>query len=171
MTTIRRVSPIERSLVTKSVSPKSITRTPVVRRSIQLGLVCVCVYSFGGSAACAGDSAKAGLGAGPDGKEPSDPIERLIAQVVPVMAPLGFAGVMGFCSGVAAKRVSRESAYLVGVGFCILQGLSYMGYIHVNYTKVADDAKNALDADGDGQLTSKGIIGCVMPPTTVLCVY
>ena len=64
---------------------------------------------------------------------------------------------MGICSGVALKRLGNEFAVIIGMGFVCLQGLSYMGYITIDYNKVANDAKKLADADGDGKLTVKDL--------------
>ena len=39
-----------------------------------------------------------------------------------------------------------------------LQFLQYSGYISIDYGKVVKDAESALDADGDGQLTTNDLV-------------
>jgi FUN14 domain-containing protein 1 len=53
-----------------------------------------------------------------------------------LLSQLGFGGLMGICTGVAMKRIGNGAAAIIGVGFICLQGLSYMGYITVDYNKV-----------------------------------
>jgi len=68
-------------------------------------------------ATCADNESKKEDSADPSGsaKKIDDPVEKLIENMVPIFAPLGFGGIMGFCSGIVAKRVSYESAYIVGL--------------------------------------------------------
>jgi len=61
---------------------------------------------------------------------------------------------MGVCTGVALKRLGNETAAVLGFGFVILQGLSYLGYIKIDYRKVQDDATKLIDADGDSKITT-----------------
>ena len=61
---------------------------------------------------------------------------------------------MGVCTVVALKRLGNETAAVLGFGFAVLQGLSYMGYIKIDYRKVQDDATKLIDADGDNKITT-----------------
>ena len=65
---------------------------------------------------------------------------------------------MGICCGVAFRRLSSNVAYAIGLAFLGLQGLSYAGYININYHKAIKDVTKVLDVDGDGKLTSKDAI-------------
>jgi uncharacterized membrane protein (Fun14 family) len=64
---------------------------------------------------------------------------------------------MGICSAVALKRVSRAAATVVGLAFAALQGLSYYGYIKIDYAKVNGDFQKVLDLNGDGVLDEKDL--------------
>lgn len=64
---------------------------------------------------------------------------------------------MGICTGVAMKRIGNGAAALIGVGFVCLQGLSYMGYIKIDYGKVQKDVTNLVDADGNGKIDSNDL--------------
>lgn len=66
---------------------------------------------------------------------------------------VSFGSIMGFCSGVALKKVGDEAAVVVGLGFVILQALQYLGYIKIDYNKLSDDVTKTIDADSDGKLT------------------
>eukprot|EP00286_Rhodomonas_abbreviata_P021531 CAMPEP_0181296708 /NCGR_PEP_ID=MMETSP1101-20121128/4848_1 /TAXON_ID=46948 /ORGANISM="Rhodomonas abbreviata, Strain Caron Lab Isolate" /LENGTH=97 /DNA_ID=CAMNT_0023401591 /DNA_START=127 /DNA_END=416 /DNA_ORIENTATION=- len=91
----------------------------------------------------------------PGGSEDSkkDPVESFIDEYMPTLQKLGFGGVMGICTGVAMKRLGNNAAAVVGAGFVVLQGLSYLGYIQIDYDKVTKDAQTLVDADGDGKIT------------------
>eukprot|EP00593_Proboscia_inermis_P011100 CAMPEP_0171302934 /NCGR_PEP_ID=MMETSP0816-20121228/12413_1 /TAXON_ID=420281 /ORGANISM="Proboscia inermis, Strain CCAP1064/1" /LENGTH=228 /DNA_ID=CAMNT_0011781809 /DNA_START=12 /DNA_END=698 /DNA_ORIENTATION=+ len=67
---------------------------------------------------------------------------------IPVKISYGFAS--GFCSGYALKKVGRAGSFVLGVGFCGLQGLAYAGYIHVDFDKMNKDFSKALDMNEDG---------------------
>lgn len=60
---------------------------------------------------------------------------------------------MGIFTGVAMKRLGNDAAAFLGTAFLCLQGLSYYGYIQIDYEKVANDAVKIVDADGNGKLT------------------
>jgi len=61
---------------------------------------------------------------------------------------------LGYCSGYALKVVGRAAALGVGGGFVLLQGLSYLGYVAVDWRKVERDSLAKLDRDGDGAVTA-----------------
>lgn len=65
---------------------------------------------------------------------------------------------MGVCTGVALKRLGNEAAAALGLGFVCLQGLSYAGYIKIDYGKAKADATKLVDADGDGVLTTNDFV-------------
>merc|ERR1711935_1128942 len=69
-----------------------------------------------------------------------------------LVGQLGFGGVCGVCTGVAAKKVGIQMAYYGGLAFVGLQTLAYMGYVKVDYLKMQSDATNLLDQNGDGKL-------------------
>jgi uncharacterized membrane protein (Fun14 family) len=74
-----------------------------------------------------------------------------------IMMKLGFSGVMGVCTAIALKRVSRQIAVVVGIVFGGLQALAYTGYISIDYKKVSNDAQKALDVTGDGKFDANDI--------------
>jgi len=81
-----------------------------------------------------------------------DPMERIIDMYGPHVMKSGFGGGVGFCSGMAAKKLGYVVAYLVGIGFMGLQVASYNGYIDVDWFAIRDEAVQMLDTDGDGKL-------------------
>ncbi|CAN0289437.1 unnamed protein product, partial [Phaeothamnion confervicola] len=65
--------------------------------------------------------------------------------------------VCGFCSGFAVKKASKVAAMLFGSVFCLLQGLSYNGFVAVDYNKMEGKAMDYLDMDGDGKFDYKDV--------------
>jgi uncharacterized membrane protein (Fun14 family) len=63
----------------------------------------------------------------------------------------------GVCAGVAVKRRTKEAAYGLGVGFIVLQALSYYGYISIHWGKVKEDIERAADQDGDGKFDAQDL--------------
>jgi len=55
---------------------------------------------------------------------------------------------MGYCSGMAFRRVGKAVGVVVGVGFIGLQSAKSMGYIDVDWNKIRDDAIKPLDKVG-----------------------
>jgi uncharacterized membrane protein (Fun14 family) len=104
------------------------------------------------SALCApdGDATKA--------NSPTDPVEKLIQQVFPMVAPLGMGGLFGLATAVAMKRLGEKVAYVVGLSFIGLQALSYAGYIKIDFMKLNNDAQKIIDADADGKITANDFI-------------
>ncbi len=64
----------------------------------------------------------------------------------------------GACVGVAVKRLSKDAAYGVGIGFIALQALSYYGYITINWSKVTTDISKAADQNGDGKFDGSDLL-------------
>jgi uncharacterized membrane protein (Fun14 family) len=60
----------------------------------------------------------------------------------------------GACVGVAAKRLTKEAMYGVGLGFIALQTLSYFGYVQIQWKRISNDVQSAVDQDGDGKITA-----------------
>ena len=46
-----------------------------------------------------------------------DPVERALDMLKPAVQKLGFGGIMGYCSGMALKKVGKALAFAVGLGF------------------------------------------------------
>ena len=61
---------------------------------------------------------------------------------------------MGLCAGYALRNVGKAAAVAVGSVFCVVQGLSYMGYVHVNWREAERDYHKLIDRDGDGKFTN-----------------
>lgn len=63
----------------------------------------------------------------------------------------------GACVGVAAKKLTKDAMYGLGLGFMALQTLSYLGYVSINWGKVEKDITKAIDQNGDGKLDKEDI--------------
>jgi uncharacterized membrane protein (Fun14 family) len=74
-----------------------------------------------------------------------DPVERAIELAKPLLAQLGFGGVMGYCSGMAMKKIGKAVAFGVGVIFIGLQAAASTGYITVDWAKISDDTIKKID--------------------------
>lgn len=59
---------------------------------------------------------------------------------------------MGYCSGMAFRRVGKAFGVVIGIGFMGLQGAASMGYIDVDWNKISKDAMKPLDANADGKV-------------------
>lgn len=85
--------------------------------------------------------------------EKKDIIEDLINKAQPVLMNIGFGSIMGYCSGVAMVKVGKALAFVIGSGFIGLQVAVSLGYINVDWAKVAGDAKAKIDLTNDGKIT------------------
>jgi FUN14 domain-containing protein 1 len=74
-----------------------------------------------------------------------DPVEAALDKLKPMLQQLSFGSFMGYCSGMALKKVGKAVAFVIGAGFVGLQGAAYCGYIDVDWIKIKDDALKPLD--------------------------
>lgn len=74
-----------------------------------------------------------------------DHVETALDKLKPMLQELSFGGLMGYCSGLAMKKIGKAVAFVVGVGFVGLQGAVYGGYLDVDWMKIKDDALKPLD--------------------------
>mmetsp|Transcript_30397 Transcript_30397/g.81745 ORF Transcript_30397/g.81745 Transcript_30397/m.81745 type:complete len:165 (+) Transcript_30397:35-529(+) len=61
-------------------------------------------------------------------------------------------GVLGYCSGKAARAVTSGVSVGVGIAFVALTILSKAGYVTINYTKLERDILSIADFNKDGKL-------------------
>lgn len=137
------------------------------------GAVCITLYLTNSNADCAAKGKEAKKedtkkavpappaiptpnGSAGDGQ--NDPVARAIKAAAPLMAKLGFGGVLGYCSGYALRTVGKMAAVAIGVSFCGLQYLQYKGYIKIDYGAVEKVAEKSLDMDGDGKFDSSDLL-------------
>ena len=74
-----------------------------------------------------------------------DEIERFInTTLLPMGNKLGFGGVAGFCTGVAARRIGEWIVYLSGVAFVGLQLAQYNGYIDLDWFAIRKESKSTV---------------------------
>ena len=69
-----------------------------------------------------------------------DAVESALDSLKPIVTKVSLGGVMGYCSGMALKKVGKALAFVVGLGFVAVQSAAYAGYIQVNWGKIADDS-------------------------------
>lgn len=88
-----------------------------------------------------------------DSEKKDDAVAGLIEKAGPLFANLSFGSAMGFCSGMALKKIGKAIAVVIGTGFVALQLAVSAGYIEgVNYTKIRDDCAKTLDINKDGKI-------------------
>ena len=81
-------------------------------------------------------------------------MKQVLDRAKPILANIGFGGVMGYCSGVAFQKVGRALAVVIGTGFVGLQLATGLGYIEVHWDKMVDHAKLTMDVNKDGKLNT-----------------
>mmetsp|Transcript_37226 Transcript_37226/g.77284 ORF Transcript_37226/g.77284 Transcript_37226/m.77284 type:complete len:124 (-) Transcript_37226:162-533(-) len=86
-----------------------------------------------------------------------DPVNAMIEKAKPIIAKLGFGSLVGYCSGMALKKIGKAVAFIIGVGFMGIQGAVSAGYIEVDWNKVKDDAIAQVDTNGDGTLDAEDV--------------
>lgn len=83
-----------------------------------------------------------------------DQFSEFIKANAPVANQLGFGGVMGYCSGMAFRRVGRAVGVVIGLGFMGVQAAAASGYIDVDWEKVKGDAIKPFDTVSIRRLVS-----------------
>ncbi|CAJ1960710.1 unnamed protein product [Cylindrotheca closterium] len=89
----------------------------------------------------------------------TDPVDSALDKLKPIMSQLSFGSVLGYCSGMALKKLGKAAAFVVGVGFIGVQSAVRAGYVKVNWTKIKDDAISPLDTTGDGKVDMDDVKG------------
>mmetsp|Transcript_12968 Transcript_12968/g.17357 ORF Transcript_12968/g.17357 Transcript_12968/m.17357 type:complete len:120 (-) Transcript_12968:724-1083(-) len=74
--------------------------------------------------------------------------QDLTDMLLPITNQALIGGTLGYVSGFALNAVGRIAAVGVGLGFMMLQGFSYLGYIDVDWRKIERDYMKKLDRDG-----------------------
>jgi len=83
--------------------------------------------------------------ANPNTPNDGDQVTQLIDASKPILKKLTFSSFMGYCGGVAAKKVGKCMTVVIGVAFFGLQGLAYNGLIDINWKNVQDSVVNKID--------------------------
>lgn len=86
-----------------------------------------------------------------------DPVKAMLEKAQPIIAKLGFGSVVGYCSGMALKKIGKAVAFVIGIGFIGIQAAVSAGYIEVDWNKVKDDAIHQIDTNNDGKLDEKDL--------------
>lgn len=73
-------------------------------------------------------------------KNENDVVEQTLDRLKPLAVQVGVGGIMGYCTGMAMKKVGKVLATVLGLGFVALQSAAYAGYIQVNWKQIGDDA-------------------------------
>jgi len=90
-------------------------------------------------------------------KEPMDVVNQFIDKNKDALSEISFGGVMGYCSGMAFRKVGRGVGLVAGVGFIGLQTAKHMGYIDVDWDKIGRDAIKPLDTNNDGKIDAQDV--------------
>ena len=87
----------------------------------------------------------------------NDPINELIERSKPLLSKLTVGGILGYCSGTAAKKVGKALAIIVGLVYMGVQSAAYGGYLQIDWKKVETDITTRIDTDGDGKFTEQDL--------------
>ncbi|ESL08319.1 hypothetical protein TRSC58_03980 [Trypanosoma rangeli SC58] len=87
--------------------------------------------------------------------------KKAIFKTMPALQQLSkgmsVCGMVGVAVGVAAKRLTQDALYGAGLAVFVLQSLSYLGYIQINWKKVESDLNQVMDANADGKVDGKDL--------------
>lgn len=80
-----------------------------------------------------------------------DAINQFLERSKVAGPAVGFGGMLGYCSGLAFKKVGKVFGVAIGLTFMGVQTAASSGYITVNWDKVKQDTfVKTLDANKDG---------------------
>jgi uncharacterized membrane protein (Fun14 family) len=74
-----------------------------------------------------------------------DAVTELLERSGPALNQVGFGGVMGYCSGMAFRKVGKAVGVVIGIGFIGVQAAASSGYLQVDWEKIKGDAIKPLD--------------------------
>ena len=78
-------------------------------------------------------------------KNKEDSVSEALEKAKPFLSKLTFGGIIGYCSGVAAKKIGQGAALLAGLSFIAVQSAVYSGYVDVDWEKLQQDAVKKVD--------------------------
>eukprot|EP01025_Chloroclados_australasicus_P048535 TRINITY_DN5501_c0_g2_i1.p1 TRINITY_DN5501_c0_g2~~TRINITY_DN5501_c0_g2_i1.p1 ORF type:complete len:225 (-),score=26.98 TRINITY_DN5501_c0_g2_i1:221-895(-) len=84
-------------------------------------------------------------------------VDNIVDLVPPALYNLGLSGMMGLASAVALVVVGKALAVAIGISFALLQGLAYLGFIDVHWTKVSTSVNTWFDRNYDGKFDSEDV--------------
>lgn len=80
-----------------------------------------------------------------------DVVQQYLERAKVAGPAVGFGGMLGYCSGLAFRKVGKVFGVAVGLTFMGVQTAASSGYITVNWDKVKNDSFiKPLDANKDG---------------------
>mmetsp|Transcript_11871 Transcript_11871/g.21482 ORF Transcript_11871/g.21482 Transcript_11871/m.21482 type:complete len:133 (-) Transcript_11871:1213-1611(-) len=91
------------------------------------------------------------------GAESTSKVSGVISTLGPASGILGLGGLLGFCSGIAAKKAGKVAAVAIGLIFAIFQVAAYFGYVTINWKKVESDFTKLVDVNKDGKADEKDL--------------
>jgi uncharacterized membrane protein (Fun14 family) len=74
-----------------------------------------------------------------------DQVSEFLKANAPAMEQVGFGSVMGYCSGMAFRRVGRVAGVVLGIGFMGAQAAAASGYVDIDWNKIKDAAIKPFD--------------------------
>lgn len=86
-----------------------------------------------------------------------DAVTRAIDQAKPWLSRLSFGTVVGYCSGMATRRIAKATAFLVGVGFIAVQVAVSSGIVTVDWSQLQVHSHRIMDVSGDGKLDAEDL--------------
>ena len=66
-------------------------------------------------------------------------------------------GVLGYSVGYATREIGKKIMYYAGASVVALQGLSYAGYITIDWTRIFQTINKTVDANGDGKFDAEDV--------------
>mmetsp|Transcript_8882 Transcript_8882/g.19565 ORF Transcript_8882/g.19565 Transcript_8882/m.19565 type:complete len:150 (-) Transcript_8882:400-849(-) len=87
----------------------------------------------------------------------NDPMSKAIEKAGPLLSQVSFGSIVGYCSGMAAKKIGKALAIAVGFSYIAVQSASYSGYVDVDWVKIQNDIKSKIDVDKDGEFSTKDL--------------
>lgn len=91
----------------------------------------------------------------------NDAVNEMMERMKPAATEVSFGGLMGFCSGMAFRRVGRAAGVVIGLGFMGAQAAASSGYLQIDWEKVKKDAViDPLDAVRIRRRSYHLLIGC-----------
>jgi len=91
------------------------------------------------------------------GNDPLDIVQKFLDKNKDAFGNIGFGGAMGYCSGMAFRKVGKFVGFVIGCGFIGLQTAKSHGYIDVDWDKIRGDAIKPLDVNHDGKVDGKDV--------------
>lgn len=84
--------------------------------------------------------------------EKAAPSDVVADTIVPFTSQALMGSTLGYATGFALKTMGRVAGFTVGSSFILLQGLSYMGFIKVDWLKVEREYVKRMDRNNDGKV-------------------